>query len=280
MQVSLCVYWTHNASVYLICVNSYTYLWNVNVTRHIKATLGKDVTIPCTFTYPPKLHTDNIKVYWKKMKAGECPSTTADKNQNIFDSENKCLLPEYKGRTKLIGDIKSKNCTLLIRNIAANEDNIYVRIIALEPYSFKKHTVSISVDVMLALYLTPQVTWSRSETVMLQSEKLNDQKWTTRSTLTFDPQSADLTQPLNCTVQHRGRELVKISHPWFLMPAPFVHLYIYTISQLRNTEHFTAHCDVTSVTYDQLFPTSDLVCRWRSEQISFQRCFTSCIKLH
>ncbi|XP_030249235.1 paired immunoglobulin-like type 2 receptor beta isoform X2 [Sparus aurata] len=120
--------------------------WNVNVTRHIKATLGKDVTIPCTFTYPPKLHTDNIKVYWKKMKAGECPSTTADKNQNIFDSENKCLLPEYKGRTKLIGDIKSKNCTLLIRNIAANEDNIYVRIIALEPYSFKKHTVSISVD--------------------------------------------------------------------------------------------------------------------------------------
>ena len=29
------------------------------------------------------------------------------------------------------------------------------------------------------------------------------------------------------------------------MPAPFVHLYIYTISQLRNTEHFTALCDIT-----------------------------------
>lgn len=119
--------------------------WNVTVTSTITATLGSDVTIPCTFTYPLNLHTDNVKVYWKKMAAEKCQTDDRDKNLNIFHPENKCLLEGYKKRTKLIGDVKRKNCTLLIRNITTNED-IYVRVIANESYSFKKDIVSIFVD--------------------------------------------------------------------------------------------------------------------------------------
>ncbi|KAM8734389.1 uncharacterized protein AB9X84_023201 isoform 1-T2 [Acanthopagrus schlegelii] len=119
--------------------------WNVTVTSPITATLGSDVTIPCTFTYPLNFHTDDVKVYWKKMTAEKCQTDDHDKNLNIFHPENKCLLEGYKKRTKLIGDVKRKNCTLLIRNITTNED-IYVRVTANESYSFKKDIVSIFVD--------------------------------------------------------------------------------------------------------------------------------------
>lgn len=39
--------------------------WDINVTRHIKATLSSDVTISSTFTFPGKHTTKDVQVYWK-----------------------------------------------------------------------------------------------------------------------------------------------------------------------------------------------------------------------
>ncbi|XP_073341942.1 uncharacterized protein [Pagrus major] len=140
--------------------------WSVSVQSHINATLGKDVTIPCTFTYPSKYKTNNLTVYWKKKEPGKYhadPNDEQDKNPNIYHPNKEYVLEGYKERTKLIGDTKRNNCTLLIRNITGNENNIYVRILAAHRYSLKNVTVSISVDGVKHVTRKPDITSPTSE---------------------------------------------------------------------------------------------------------------------
>lgn len=121
--------------------------WNINVPRSINATLDSNVTIPCNFTYPEEFHTDNVKVYWKKINVKSI-FNTHDNDQNAFVTHTNTtfVLEKYRNKTRLIGNETPKNCSLMILDIKENEQGIYVRIIAKDNYSFNKNIVSIFVN--------------------------------------------------------------------------------------------------------------------------------------
>lgn len=119
--------------------------WGINVTRHINATLGSDVTVSCTFTFPGKQTTKDVQVYWKLPVRSSFDIKELDKNAFIFHPNNTFVLEKYRGKTKLTGDKDEGSCSLMIQDINENEPNIYVRVIANDQkYSFKKEFVSIA----------------------------------------------------------------------------------------------------------------------------------------
>lgn len=121
--------------------------WDINVTRHISALKGSDVTIPCSFTYPPELHTKDVKVYWKKGQISEVKTDDLEKNAFVFHTNNAFVLEKYRGKTKLIGNKDKGNCTLVIQDIRENEPFIYVRVIARgDQNSFQNNFVSITLS--------------------------------------------------------------------------------------------------------------------------------------
>lgn len=120
--------------------------WNISVAGNINTSLGSDVTIPCTFTYPPEQRTDNVEVYWKKLEKSKFNINDKDKNAFIFHTNDTYVLDKYKGKTMLIGDKDKGNCSLKIMKIMERMQNIYVRVIGKnDNYSFNKNLVSISV---------------------------------------------------------------------------------------------------------------------------------------
>ncbi|XP_031708461.1 uncharacterized protein LOC116386421 [Anarrhichthys ocellatus] len=133
--------------ILILASNSKGQSWDVHVSGHINATLGSNVTIPCTFTIPPLYQTESVKVYWKKREGSNFDSITNNKNPYVFHPNNTLVLEKYRGKTKLIGDESKGNCSLKINGIRHNEPNIYVRVIAKKEYfSFYDKFVSISVS--------------------------------------------------------------------------------------------------------------------------------------
>nr|XP_046255370.1 sialoadhesin-like isoform X1 [Scatophagus argus] len=131
----------------ILASNSKGKNWNISVERNINATLGSNVVIPCSFTYPPEHRTENVQVFWKKPEKSKIDTEDKnDQNAFIFHKNDTFVLEKYKGKTKLIGNKDKGNCSLMIKDIQENEPNIYLRVIAKgDRYSFKKEFVSISV---------------------------------------------------------------------------------------------------------------------------------------
>lgn len=120
--------------------------WCVNVTRRINATLGENVTIPCTFTYPTKFHTKDVKVCWKMNVKSRIKIQDKDNRAFIFHPNDSYVIEEYRGRTKLIGNKTAGYCSLQILNITKNVPKIYLRVFGNpQNWSFIKESVSIFV---------------------------------------------------------------------------------------------------------------------------------------
>ncbi|XP_049902618.1 myelin-associated glycoprotein-like isoform X2 [Epinephelus moara] len=133
--------------IFIMASNSKGEDWSVNVTRRINATLGSDVTIPCTFTYPTKFHTKDVKVWWKMSVTSPIEITDNNKHAFIFHPDDSNVIEEYRGRTKLIGNKTAGNCSLQILNVTKNVANIYLRVFGnLQKWSFIKESVSIFVS--------------------------------------------------------------------------------------------------------------------------------------
>lgn len=121
--------------------------WNINVNRSFVAKPGTNVTIPCTFTYPPEHHTESVQVYWKKFEKSKFNTFDNDQNGFVYHTNYTFVLEKYRGKTTLIGNEAEGSCSLEIRNIMENEPKIYVRVIAKgDNYSFKNDFVSISLS--------------------------------------------------------------------------------------------------------------------------------------
>ncbi|XP_033496970.2 uncharacterized protein LOC117266121 [Epinephelus lanceolatus] len=133
--------------IFIMASNSKGEDWSVNVTRRINATLGSDVTIPCTFTYPTKFHTKDVKVWWKMNVRSPIEISDNNKHAFIFHPDDSNVIEKYRGRTKLIGNKTAGNCTLQILNVTENVPNIYLRVFGNEEkWSFSKELVSIFVS--------------------------------------------------------------------------------------------------------------------------------------
>ncbi|XP_039661420.1 uncharacterized protein LOC120562047 isoform X2 [Perca fluviatilis] len=133
--------------IFILVSNSKGDDWSVSVDRIIHATLGSNVTIPCSFTYPLKYHTEKVQVHWKKSGVKHNLNIfDKDSNAFVFHPNDTFVLEKYRGKTKLTGNKTKGDCTLEIFNISEYVPNIYVRVIAKNNYSFWKDTVTIHVS--------------------------------------------------------------------------------------------------------------------------------------
>lgn len=122
--------WTHRLLGFVIHAGEN---WGINVTKHIYATLGSNVTIQCSFSFPSYLNTGKVRVYWKR---------TTD--TFVYHANESRVLERYRGKTHLIGNKDQGNCSLMIQNIREEDRNIYLRIsVNGTPFSFSKDPVSI-----------------------------------------------------------------------------------------------------------------------------------------
>lgn len=100
------------------------------------------------FKYPQEHQTDNVQLYWKTPRKSNF-NTYVPKYPDayIFQPNATFVEEQYRGKTKLIGNIKNRNCSLKICKITATKPNIYLTIIAKGDNSgLRARFVSISVS--------------------------------------------------------------------------------------------------------------------------------------
>lgn len=95
--------------------------WNVWMPRDISAMTNSCVVIPCTFIYPsgvrPFRGTHGIWYFGQPYPQLFPPV--------VFKSRTDIVHESYKGRTKLLGDLSQKNCTLQINNLGVEHSGRY-----------------------------------------------------------------------------------------------------------------------------------------------------------
>ncbi|XP_051965437.1 myelin-associated glycoprotein-like isoform X1 [Xyrauchen texanus] len=95
--------------------------WNVWMPRDISAMTNSCVVLPCSFTYPsgvrPYRGVHGIWYFGQPYPQLFPPV--------VFKSRTDIVHESYKGRTKLLGDLTQKNCTLLINNIGVEHTGKY-----------------------------------------------------------------------------------------------------------------------------------------------------------
>ncbi|XP_068999179.1 myelin-associated glycoprotein-like [Embiotoca jacksoni] len=194
--------------------------WSVDIPSTIPAVEGSCLVIPCMYTYPSnrfKTSLPPLSGYWKKGK-------------KIISSNLPLKLDkEYDQRTKLLGDLKSLNCTMLMSDVRATDIGpFHFRIVipGFNQFSFINNRVSINVTripdppsltVMVGKKVSascsvihscptmpPQLTWNHAGAIKRRLKKLDQWKWETVTTLIFRPSASDFKKPLNCTVIYSG----------------------------------------------------------------------------
>uniref|UniRef100_A0A665SZE6 Immunoglobulin domain-containing protein n=1 Tax=Echeneis naucrates TaxID=173247 RepID=A0A665SZE6_ECHNA len=258
--------------------------WNIFIPRQINATLGSTVIVKCHFTYPVKYLENDVQVYWK-TEGAKIDTTDKDKNPFVYHPNETYMLEEYRGRivstnlpkwkmtdeykkrTQLLGDLKTRNCSMLLDAVRMTDVGPFYFRIEMPQYrsfSYTKKTVTLNVtshpqSPSLSVRLTdkvtascsvshscpsfpPKFTWSRSGVITHRSKRLNDWKWETVSALTFKPLPADFRMPLNCTVQYRGGNHLIFA---FVQTAVSVYIMISELS-LSLKKYRTHRCTLNS----------------------------------
>ncbi|KAK1786445.1 hypothetical protein P4O66_018137 [Electrophorus voltai] len=95
--------------------------WNVWMPRDISAMTNSCVVIPCTFMYPASIRPyRGIHGIW--YFGQPYPQLFPPV---VYKSRTEIVHESYKGRTRLLGDLLQKNCTLQISNIGAEHSGRY-----------------------------------------------------------------------------------------------------------------------------------------------------------
>uniref|UniRef100_A0A8D2ZTX2 Ig-like domain-containing protein n=1 Tax=Scophthalmus maximus TaxID=52904 RepID=A0A8D2ZTX2_SCOMX len=105
----------------LLIIKDASCQWNVWVPRDISAMTNSCVVIPCTFMYPagvrPYRGIHGIWYFGQPYPQLFPPV--------VFKTRTDVVHESYKGRTKLLGDLHQRNCTLLINNIGTEHSGRY-----------------------------------------------------------------------------------------------------------------------------------------------------------
>uniref|UniRef100_A0A3B3ZFI0 Ig-like domain-containing protein n=1 Tax=Periophthalmus magnuspinnatus TaxID=409849 RepID=A0A3B3ZFI0_9GOBI len=205
---------TLNQQVLFLLFHCIASSWTVKVPSTVKALVGSCVVIPCSFDYPsPQKVVRQFTGIW------------ADETSHvIYHPEERKALVQYRNRTKLVGDLHGKNCSLKIDPVQTSDKGPYhfrIEIAQYNNYSYKENAVSPAVlvlkeearlgDSVSALCsvshtcpeFPPHFTWSHAGQKEVQ-HKIEGALWTTTSTLIFQVGHSDHNKPLECTVSHRG----------------------------------------------------------------------------
>ncbi|XP_035772302.1 myelin-associated glycoprotein-like, partial [Neolamprologus brichardi] len=199
--------------------------WTADVPSSVKGLRGSCVVIPCSYDYPAGEH--------QKVNIFTGISKTTERDQVIYHATESKILEQYGRRTNLVGNIREKNCSLMIQNLQEPDGGSFYFRIELEGYAkfsylTKKVVISVtdqpnpislsmkeeikegenvsascSVSHSCPTY-PPDFHWSHSGAQHDQTQKLHKGQWNSTSTLTFHSNRTDHNKPLQCTVTYHG----------------------------------------------------------------------------
>uniref|UniRef100_A0A3P9DJN5 Ig-like domain-containing protein n=1 Tax=Maylandia zebra TaxID=106582 RepID=A0A3P9DJN5_9CICH len=203
--------------------------WTVKVPSSVKGHLGLCVMIPCSYDFPsPQNKVSEFTGIWYN-----------DNDQVICHSNASQILDPFLNRTKLLGDLSKKNCSLMIENLQQSDGWPFYFRIEIKDYNHVL-TIMIEFGFMIIIFFVntgqpnlsvqeeikegenvsascsvfhscptypPSFIWSHSGEQHDQTQQLHEGQWNSTSTLTFHPNRSDHNKPLKCNITyHHGLE--------------------------------------------------------------------------
>ncbi|XP_037402688.1 sialic acid-binding Ig-like lectin 14 [Pygocentrus nattereri] len=201
-------------------------VWKAEVVSELKALVSSCVVLPCKFQYPGKpLPDSRIRGIWHKQDKHD---------QRLYHEDPIEIADNFKGRTRLLGHLGEKNCTLEIDEVRNHDHGPFcfrAEIPTIEKYSFVESCVALSMmpapekpkleqmktleDGVPATFKCsirhtcpshpPTITWSRSNSEATWSNRdILHGNWEMESLLIFIPTEKDDFTDLTCTVSFHG----------------------------------------------------------------------------
>ncbi|XP_060744622.1 myelin-associated glycoprotein-like [Tachysurus vachellii] len=241
-------------------------VWKAQVVPEMNAVVSSCVVLPCTFNYPAaQFPASRIKAIWHKK---------GDRSYCIFDDNTHNINDNFKGRTKLVGNLGEKNCTLEIDKVKDTDNGPFcfrVEIKDLDKFSFEEacvHTImkakpeEISIDseesvtegsnaiFKCSMRHTcpthpPEIKWSRSDRVKVRVSHKNNGHgvWEVESIMSFTATEADDHTDITCTVTSHGYIESKITRKMFIKrEQSYLHIIIPVVAVFGTIILFGTAC--------------------------------------
>ncbi|KAL3980919.1 carcinoembryonic antigen-related cell adhesion molecule [Sarotherodon galilaeus] len=209
-----------------ICSSASSDEWKANVVKSIDALVTSCVVVPCSFSHTGgNLPTSRLRAMWHDK--GKTPHT---KGNNIFHSDATLIKDNFKGRTKMLGELGQNNCTLEITEVK-NHDNgpfcFRVELVRTENndptkdmFSFVEDCVELNMLRIQPLKESPTLSSVQSCTpaplmflnshgiwivqTSLHHKDIKHGNRETQSILTFTPEEKDDNREITCTAEFNG----------------------------------------------------------------------------
>lgn len=102
------------------------------------------MTVPCSFSYPPEYHTENLGLFWRLFRRSPIKTYDWDTNAFIYHPNSTFVVKKYQGKTSMVPRKNNRSCTLKIKNLLDNRLHIYFQIVAEKSFSFSRQSVTIT----------------------------------------------------------------------------------------------------------------------------------------
>ncbi|XP_059370079.1 myelin-associated glycoprotein isoform X3 [Carassius carassius] len=245
--------------------------WNVWMPKDISAMTNSCVVIPCSFTYPsgirPYRGVHGIWYFGHPYPQLFPPV--------VYKSRTDIVHESYNGRTKLLGDLMQKNCTLLINNVGVEHSGRYyfradlggANIYTYPDFSnlqvLDKPNIDVPEEIVsdqsldLTCYvpdncpdMSPQIHWMYTDYLpdpVFTPDNVEDSNTAVlSSTLTFTPKPMHNGQQLGCRVHYENTTFVYerlISLDIKYAPRT---VWVNVSQEVMEGSSVVLHCDVDS----------------------------------
>lgn len=122
---------------FIAVVDSDSTLWKSSMPSSVKGLRGSCVVIPCSFSYPnPMKPPTEFKGIWFVETVP------------IFHPQQSEIQQNYRSRTKLLGDVKNKNCTLMIDPLQSSDTGPFRFRIEMKDFDSYSYSERVSISVL------------------------------------------------------------------------------------------------------------------------------------
>ncbi|KAM9469195.1 sialic acid-binding Ig-like lectin 14 [Clarias gariepinus] len=249
-------------------------VWKAEVEPKIEALVSSCVVLPCKFNYPgTELPSSRLKGIWHE-KSG--------KERKIYDEDSLNIADSFKDRTKLIGQLSKKNCSLEIDDVKDHDNGPFcfrIEIPGRDKFSFVEQCVDIImksepdkphldkeesfVEGTPAIFKCsvkhtcpthqPTIEWSRKDVKTRSSYR--DQGhgvWEVESLFTFTTTEQDDHTNITCTVTYYGdRKTAVTSKIYVKRKENFFHIIIPVVAVFGTVILFGTACFFVTKRYKQ-----------------------------
>ncbi|XP_066515744.1 myelin-associated glycoprotein isoform X2 [Hoplias malabaricus] len=255
----------------LLLVRDISAQWTVWMPRDISAMTNSCVVIPCTFIYPaavkPYRGIHGIWYFGQPYPQLFPPV--------VYKSRTEIVHESYKGRTKLLGDLSQKNCTLQINNLGMELSgryyfradlggaNIYTYPDFTELKVLDQPNIDIPAEIVsdMSLDLTcyapdncpemsPEIHWMYTdylpEPLFTSSYEEDSNTAVLASTLTFTPRPVHNGQLLGCRVHYPNTSFVYERIITLDVKYPPRTVWVNVSQEVMEGSSVVLHCDVDS----------------------------------